>query len=88
MKELNEYLKKYRYGKLSESLKKALTWLINNQEEYKSEIYDFFDYPGYWGMPKDICYKLSSDEVDFIQEITFDWIKYDIKFGKMIWVKK
>ena len=63
----------YPYGepKGSKVYQQAVSWLLKNKEAIdKSE---YFDYPDYWGMPKEISYQLSSDEVDAIQAVVYDW---------------
>ena len=46
----------FLYGKVSKSLKNAIVWLnrVENQEYIKNNFADFFDFPYYWGMPKNI----------------------------------
>ncbi len=61
---------------------KALQWINDNKiaisKRIKNRSFDMFDYPEYWGMPKSISNKLISDEVDFIQSNTWDFVN---KFG-------
>ena len=67
-------ISEYGYGKVNKRLKYAAEWLnkASNQTKIKQEFCDYFDYPEYWEMPKDISRRLSSDEVDFIQDQTFE----------------
>jgi hypothetical protein len=56
----------------SKSLRRAITWLNRRKKSFlKNDMW--FDYPYYWGMPKNITRYLSGDEVDFIQYETWDW---------------
>lgn len=67
-------LSEYQYGKVYKRLKKAAHWINTHRRWIKAQKpIDWFDYPDYWGMPKSISYKLSSDEVDFIQSETHEW---------------
>lgn len=50
----------------------AIKWLNKNQERV-IKYYTCFDYPDYCGLPSSIAGRLYSDEVDYIQEETFDW---------------
>ncbi len=62
----------FRYGKPTKRLSKAIAWLNSHfLDERRTKI---FDYPDYWGMPKSVSYKLSTEEVDYIQEITYKLI--------------
>jgi hypothetical protein len=63
----------YPYGRVTERLKKAVAWLRKNKNKIRKTQWDYFDFPDYWGMPKSISYRLSSDEVDWLQESTWDW---------------
>lgn len=67
-------VKDFPYGKITKTLKKAVQWLNRNQHKIKKTKDDIFDWPDYWDMPKVISSRLSSDEVDFIQDKTFNWI--------------
>jgi len=79
-------IKNYPYGKVTKTLRKAVTWLNNNKRRIVKELkrkeeIDFpsnlqyeFDYPSYWDMPKTISRRLSSDEVDWIQDEVGRWI--------------
>lgn len=60
-------------GKMSIQLKNAIKWLKDNKTKINTD--DVFDYPDYWGLPKSISNKLSSDEVDYIQNKTYHWRK-------------
>ena len=68
-------IRDFPYGKITKKLRKAVTWLNRNrkriEENYCREFP--FDYPIYWGMPKTVANKLTSDEVDWIQTETYDW---------------
>lgn len=66
-------LRDYPYGKVTPRLKNAVKWLNDNKDNISRREQDIFDYPDYWGMPKRIANRLYSDEVDFLQEETFDW---------------
>jgi hypothetical protein len=68
-------LKDYPYGKVTKTLKKAVTWLRSNKKKIQKEQEDCFDFPNYWNMPKTICNRLNGDEVDWIQYETYDWYK-------------
>ena len=61
-------LGRYPYGKSSAAYKQAKKWLAY----HGNNGYDLFCYPDYAGMPKIISNKLSSDEVDHIQNC---WIE-------------
>lgn len=63
----------FPYGKVSLTLLKAAKWINRNQNRIKENEYDYFDYPSYWGLPSSITSKLTSDEVDFIQDETYNW---------------
>ena len=56
------------------SLIKAIDYL-NEHNECRN--YPEFDYPEYAGLPKEISYKLYSDEVDYIQESWNNYIQND-----------
>lgn len=63
----------YPYGKTRKALIEAAKWLNANQRTIAKEILaeklcDEFDYPQYWGVPKKIANRLTTDEVDFIQD--------------------
>lgn len=68
-------LKNYPYGKTTKTLKDGVGWLRKNKKHIEETQYDYFDYPNYWDMPTSICDKLSSDEVDWLQEETWGWFK-------------
>lgn len=68
----------YPYGKTRKVLIEAVKWLNSHQRTISKEILaeklcEEFDYPEYWGIPKKIANKLTSDEVDFIQESVGDF---------------
>lgn len=63
----------YPYGKITKTLHKAVRWLNANKKKIGKEQFDLFYHPKYWGMPKTISSRLSGDEVDWIQEETYDW---------------
>lgn len=65
---LDESCNDFRYGKPTKRLSKAIAWL--NSHSFDERRTKIFDYPDYWGMPKAVSYKLSTEEVDYIQEIT------------------
>lgn len=69
-------VKNYPYGKVTKTLKSAVSWLNKNKKKIKLEKYWEFDYPDYCGMPPKICSRLSSDEVDWIQE-EIDWLEQE-----------
>jgi hypothetical protein len=74
------HLRNFKYGRIYSRLRKAINWIHShrryirtkyiNDPDYTSE----FEYPNYWDMPKKISHNLTSDEVDFIQEETYEWI--------------
>jgi hypothetical protein len=79
-------IKDYPYGKPSKSLVNAVIFLNRNKQKiikrYKKEFPNnywdyYFDYPDYFGLPKRISYRLSTDEVDWIQDETAFWIVKD-----------
>lgn len=64
----------YTYGKASRVLQAAVAWLNQNKELIHRDEVDYFDSPNYWDMPRQIADKLSPEEVDFIEQETYDWI--------------
>nr|BDD46166.1 hypothetical protein 4 [bacterium] len=62
----------YPYGKPSLIYLKAVKWLKENQRALLLKDY-VFDYPDYWDMPIEISHKLDPDEVDWIQNVTYNW---------------
>lgn len=68
----------YPYGRITKRLKNASQWINSHRRCIKKNGFnDFFDYPEYWGMPRNISSTLSPDEVDFLQGQTYDWaMKY------------
>jgi len=62
--------KDFIYGRVYKRLEKAVDYLNAN---LKTDFGRPFDYPDYWGMPKSISWKLTSDEVDWLQEVTGAW---------------
>ena len=75
------YLSNFRYGKVYPRLRNAVKWINSNQKslavKIKKEKWDMFDYPDYWDMPKKLSYRLTADEVDFLQEESYDfWATY------------
>lgn len=66
--------------KHSKTFQKAIENLNDRKAEILEKIatqeYHVFDYPDYWGLPKAISSKLSSEEVDFIQYQTEGWHSY------------
>lgn len=69
---------RYPFGKVTKRLQNAKKWIYNNLdycvEEGKKLIW--FDFPDYYGMPISISYKLSVDEVDYIQRNIDIWIEF------------
>ena len=64
----------YPYGKVTKTLKNAVSWLNKNKRRLeRTETYDSFDCPDYWGMPGRISCRLNSDEVDWLQEQLGNW---------------
>ena len=63
MKKIN--IEEYRYGKITKTLRNAISYI--NDEGISGDCM-YFDYPDYGGLPKYISSRLSSDEVDFLQE--------------------
>ena len=61
------------YEKKNTKLKKAMVWIQSHKRQIKIKFHDFFDYPEYWGLPKSISNCLMPDEVDYIQEQTYDF---------------
>lgn len=70
----------YPYGKVTKTLKKATLFLNRNKvkiykkllkecnEQNSIENMRFsFDFPNYLNMPKSVCSRLNSDEVDWLQ---------------------
>ena len=52
---------------------RAITWLNKQKDEKK---YEWFDFPEYAGLPKNIANKLNPEEVDYIQEEIFKCTKF------------
>lgn len=76
-------VREYPSGKIYGRLEKAVEWLNSNQKKILQDILDEkvsmeFDFDDYWGMPKSISHKLSSDEVDFLQFQVFEWFRKEI----------
>ncbi len=69
----------YPYGRVSTRLVKAADWINRNFEVIQRDFYDYFDYPQYWGLPRATANSLSPDEVDFIQEQTYDWAEENLR---------
>ncbi len=65
------------YGKPSKTLKNAVSWLNKNKRRLQKNEWEF-DFPDYWGMPKRISYRLSGDEVDWIQSEVWEWVENNI----------
>lgn len=63
----------YPYGKITKTLRNAITRLNANKKKIGKEQFDYFEYPDYWDMPKMISSRLSSDDVDWIQDETYNW---------------
>ena len=72
---LAEAIDNYPYGKTSSYLITALTMLYAKRVKGNIQYEDYFDFPDYWGLPEDLASKLSPDEVDWIQIVTYDWHK-------------
>ena len=54
----------------------ALIWINHNEKRImENDDLDVFDYPDYWGMPKEITCRLSPDHVDCIQAMTFSFFR-------------
>jgi len=71
-------LSNYAYGKVTKRLRNAVQWIHSNKSKIfkdilQENISQEFDFDDYWGMPKNICNQLSTDEVDFIQEEVGDF---------------
>jgi hypothetical protein len=67
------HLRNYEYGRIYPRLRKAVDWIHSHRRLIKATCKWGFDFDDYWGMPKKISSKLSSDEVDFIQAETYEW---------------
>ena len=72
-------ISEFSYGRTRKVLIEAVKWLNANQRAIAKNILEQkvcleFDYPEYWGIPKKTANKLTSDEVDFIQESVGDFI--------------
>ena len=66
-------LKDYPY-RMNKSMREAILWLAKNRRRLEKEKSPYsFDYPDYWGMPKNISSRLSSENVDWIQEEVGEW---------------
>jgi hypothetical protein len=85
-------IKDYQYGKPSKSLRNAVTFLNRNKhkiiDRYKKEYPDeyhfcYLDYPDYFDIPKRISCRLGSDEVDWLQDETADWLVEDNHVSKL-----
>lgn len=77
LKKAAEWLNK-NMNDIMEKAKKQYVELDSDmldEAEAKDEILyaDCFNYPHYWGLPKSIAHQLDPDEVDFIQEETYEW---------------
>ncbi len=71
-------ISEYSFGRTRKVLMEAVKWLNANQRTIakailEGKLCDEFDYPEYWGVPKKIANKLTTDEVDFIQESVCDF---------------
>jgi len=69
MKKIDAYT--FPYGKVTKRLIRACDWLNDTYKGVWPKEWEF-DYPEYWEMPKSIAFKLSSDEVDFIQDRVYN----------------
>lgn len=56
----------------SDNFRLAISWINSNEESIRRKE-EPFDYPDYWGMPEKISHELYPDEVDWIQENTYEW---------------
>ena len=71
-------ISEFPYGRTRKVLIEATKWLNANQRSIAKNILNEklcneFDYTEYWGMPQKIANKLTTDEVDFIQESVGDF---------------
>ena len=70
----------FPYGKITKNLKNCVAWLNRNRRRLNKWFsLGEFDYPDYWegfGLSKKITYKLSSDEVDWLQSELSNWENY------------
>lgn len=71
-------ISEFPYGRTRKVLIEVVKWLNANQKAIAKSILDEklcaeFDYPEYWGIPKKIANKLTTDEVDFIQDSVCDF---------------
>lgn len=62
----------YSYGNVTKTFRKAITWLNRRKKSFIIQP-GYFDFPDYWGMPKSISSRLTGDQVDFLQEQTYNW---------------
>lgn len=62
----------YGYSGVNKTLRNAVKWLNLNKIRLSKLDY-YFDYPNYWDMPKTISSRLSTDQVDWIQDCTWEW---------------
>lgn len=64
----------FPYGKISKTLRKAVTWLNRNHRKLEqTKCQHSFDYPDYWDMPRIISSRLSGDDVDWLQVEVYNW---------------
>jgi hypothetical protein len=72
MNEFSKFLEDYPWGDYSDVYVDAVYWIVENKDKLLKFDYPF-DYDDYWGMPEKFCNELSPDEVDWIQNCTYDW---------------
>lgn len=75
-------IKDYPYGKATKRLKAAAKWLKSNKNKIQIHFNYEFDYPDYWDMPKKISDNLTPDEIDWLQEQTFEWWENHREIGE------
>jgi hypothetical protein len=60
-------------------LRKAIEWLNKYRNDRKKFDNTYpFDYPDYWNLPKSISDNLDSEDVDYIQDLTEEWVDYSL----------
>ena len=68
-------LKKIPVRGTSGKLRKAIDWLNKYRNDRKKfDNTNYFDFPDYWNLPRGIVDGLMSEDVDYIQEYTYDWV--------------
>jgi len=59
----------FPYGRITKRLRRSVQWLNRSMNKIsKSE-----EYPDYWNLPRSLSDYLTPDEVDWIQEETYEW---------------